>query len=632
MMSGIFLIVFATILGAAYSALTRSARQTAQTSLSRATQQMARLGERGIPATVARYRGVATDSNIRLALRAAGDSSTRLGPGPTRDSAARALDRLRPPNDSLSLALELWSASGQRIAFAGPDRFKLAHESESHAAIGLQSFDGVEAIAPVDSLQFGKIFPADGHMRIWTVLPVMNGNTVLGYVARQAGFGANPATEKTLRELAGHTVYSYYKNADGTGWTTLSGRMASPPAVDRSLPPVASRAGIGDILSAEEQISGTPLVITMEVPMSEVLSEPRRILRTLAFLSVVLIAVGVLASWMIARRVTEPLGNITAAAATIARGDYGTRVPRAGDAELVRLADSFNDMVQEIAESHAALATQKDVANSANRAKSDFLATMSHELRTPLNAIGGYVDLMDMGLRGPVNEVQRRDLTRIRAAQQHVLGLISSMLDLSRIEAGRVSYDLQPVALGSFLEGLDVLVAPQAATKSFDLDYMPADPTLGALADREKLRQILLNLLSNAIRHTPSGGRIALNASPIDADRVAIRVCDTGPGIPEAKHAAIFEPFVQLDRTLSRPREGVGLGLSISRDLARGMGGDLSVSNQATGGACFTLTLLRAEVSDAVASMPFTGEMPIGNLGEAVRGIIGMPPSLSSGP
>jgi signal transduction histidine kinase len=269
-------------------------------------------------------------------------------------------------------------------------------------------------------------------------------------------------------------------------------------------------------------------------------------------------------------------------------------------------------MVREIAESHAALAKQTDVAKAASRAKSDFLATVSHELRTPLNAIGGYVDLMDMELRGPVNEAQRRDLSRIRAAQQHVLGLISSMLDLSRIEAGRVTYDLQPVALDSFLAGLDVLVAPQAATKSFALEYIHPDPTLGALADREKLRQILLNLLSNAIRHTPSGGQITLDASAVDAERVAIHVRDTGPGIPEAKHEAIFEPFVQLDRTLAHPREGVGLGLSISRDLARGMGGELSVSNQPTGGACFTLTLQRAPVSDAVARMAFTGEMPVG--------------------
>jgi signal transduction histidine kinase len=616
MMSGIFLVVFATILGAAYSALTRSARQSAETSLSRATQQLARLAERAIPLNIARHRAVANDSSVRVALRAAADSS-RARSGTAQDSAiVRLLEKLRPANDSLGLSVELWSANGKRVAFAGPDRFKPTGDGERRVVAGMPAFDGLDAVAPVDSLQYGKIFPADGHMKLWIVLPIMDKKAVLGYVARENGFAANPATEKTIRELVGHTVYSYYRNSDGTGWTTLSGGIAAPPVVDSGFPPKITRAGIGEILSTDEEINGTPLVISMEAPMSEVLSEPRRILRMLAFLSVVLIAVGVLGSWLIARRVTEPLRNITAAASTIARGDYATRVPRAGDAELVRLADSFNDMVQEIAESHDALAKQTDLAKSANRAKSDFLATMSHELRTPLNAIGGYVDLMDMGLRGEVNEAQRRDLTRIRAAQQHVLGLISSMLDLSRIEAGRVSYDMQPVALDAFLEGLEVLVAPQAATKSIVLDYVTPDPMLGALADREKLRQILLNLLSNAIRHTPSGGRITLSASASDEEHVAIRVGDTGPGIPEAKHEAIFEPFVQLDRTLAHPREGVGLGLSISRDLARGMGGELNVSNQPTGGACFTLTLQHAVVSDTAARMAFTGEMPVGQRSE----------------
>ena len=612
MMSGIFIVVFATILAAAYASLTRSARRTAQNSITRATQQLARLGEAGLPATIARYRAVASDSIVRAAIRSANDSSKRPS-GATEDSAtARVLARVRLPADTSQLPIELWSANGKRAAFIGTDRFKASRETDERRAVSMPSFDGLDSIAPRDTLQYGKLFPSADGMKIWSVLPVMSGERVIGYLAREAAIGATPETEKSLRELAGHTIYPFYRNVDGSGWTTLSGQAATPPAVDVGARVVKSRPGIGEVVGDEERIHGTPLVVAMEAPMSEILAEPRRIVRTLALLSVVLFAVGILGSWLIARKITEPLGTITAAASTIARGDYATRVPRAGDAELVRLADSFNDMVQEIAESHAALAKQTEVAKSANRAKSDFLATMSHELRTPLNAIGGYADLMDMGLRGPVNEAQRRDLSRIRAAQQHVLGLISSMLDLSRIEAGRVTYELQPVALDSFLEGLDVLVAPQAATKSFDLDFVPPDPALGALADREKLRQILLNLLSNAIRHTPSGGRITLDASAVDADRVAIHVRDTGPGIPESKHEAIFEPFVQLDRTLARPREGVGLGLSISRDLARGMGGELTVSNQSTGGACFTLTLCRAVVSDSVAHMAFTGEMPVG--------------------
>jgi signal transduction histidine kinase len=612
MMSGIFIVVFATILAAAYSSLTRSARTTARTSLIRATQQLARLGEISLQATAARYHAVANDSSVRAALRAANDTSDHRVSAARDSDVVRVLSKLQPPNDTVGLPIELWTARGKRVALAGKDRFKAERPTDDHRSLSGPSFDGLDSIAPKDSVQYGKLHQSNGDTRVWGVLPVMQGNTVLGYLARQGSVAATPETEKSLRELAGHTVYSYYKNIDGSSWTTLSGRAASPPIIKGGNPPVESRPAIGELVSAEDRINGTPLVVTMEAPMSEVLSEPRRILRTLSFLSVALLAIGILASWLIARRITAPLGNITMAAATIARGDYATRVPRAGDAELVRLADSFNEMVQEISESHDALAKQTGVANAASRAKSDFLATMSHELRTPLNAIGGYVDLMDMGLRGPVNEAQRRDFNRIRAAQQHVLGLISSMLDLTRIEAGLITYDLEPIALRSFLEGLDVLVAPQAATKSFDLEYIPADPMLGALADREKLRQILLNLLSNAIRHTPGGGRITLDASAIDDERVAVHVRDTGPGIPESKHEAIFEPFVQLDRTLAKPRDGVGLGLSISRDLARGMGGDLTVSNQPGGGACFTLTMRRAPVSETIARMAFTGEMPVG--------------------
>ena len=141
MMSGIFIVVFATILGAAYSALTRSARKTAQTSLSRATQELARTAERGIPVTVARYRAAANDSNVRAALRAAADLSMSRS-SPTRDSATlRALSRVRLPNDSLGFAIELWSANGRRVAFVGPDRLKPTLESESRPTSGPPSFD-----------------------------------------------------------------------------------------------------------------------------------------------------------------------------------------------------------------------------------------------------------------------------------------------------------------------------------------------------------------------------------------------------------------------------------------------------------------------------------------------------------
>jgi signal transduction histidine kinase len=233
---------------------------------------------------------------------------------------------------------------------------------------------------------------------------------------------------------------------------------------------------------------------------------------------------------------------------------------------------------------------------------------MSHELRTPLNAIGGYVDLLQMGLRGPITDEQRRDLDRIKMSQEHLLGLISAVLDLGRIEAGRVAYVFSVIPVDALLHGMDALVAPQAAAKRVALDHVPVGPEVGVKADREKLRQVVLNLLSNAIRHTPSGGTVTLSAQRAGPN-VAIRVDDTGPGIPADRRDMIFEPFVQLDRSLTQPREGMGLGLAISRDLARGMKGDLTAEARPGGGARFVLVLPAADVSEADALDGNSGEI-----------------------
>ena len=233
----------------------------------------------------------------------------------------------------------------------------------------------------------------------------------------------------------------------------------------------------------------------------------------------------------------------------------------------------------------------REAAEAGNRAKSDFLAAMSHELRTPLNAIGGYAELIDMGLRGPVSDEQRRDLARIRASQTHLLGLIGGLLDLSRIENGHVQYDIESIGVAPMLADIEVLVLPQAAAKKQILTCDPHGPDLAVRADREKLRQVLLNLLSNAVRHSPVGASITVVAERREKEQVVIKVCDTGPGIPPERHETIFEPFVQLDRSLTRSTEGVGLGLAISRDLARGMGGDITVISAPGEGACFVLTL-----------------------------------------
>ncbi|HEX7980050.1 MAG TPA: ATP-binding protein [Gemmatimonadaceae bacterium] len=236
-------------------------------------------------------------------------------------------------------------------------------------------------------------------------------------------------------------------------------------------------------------------------------------------------------------------------------------------------------------------------AESASRTKSEFLATMSHELRTPLNAIAGHVQLIDMGLYGPVSEAQRDALGRVERAQRHLLGLINDVLNYARIEAGRVEYDLAPVLMHELLLDVLQMVESQVAAKSLTLemalpDVREPDP-LYVWADRDKLAQVLLNLLSNAIKFTTEGGRITTSVAADGPSHVAVRISDTGVGIPADKLDAVFEPFVQVRSDLTRTTEGTGLGLAISRDLARGMGGDLRATSELGVGSTFELVLKR---------------------------------------
>jgi signal transduction histidine kinase len=274
------------------------------------------------------------------------------------------------------------------------------------------------------------------------------------------------------------------------------------------------------------------------------------------------------------------------------RADDGARLR-----EIALLQQRARALETELERRRALEAELRDAlraAQAASRAKSDFLTVMSHELRTPLNAIGGHTQILEMGLHGPINEAQRQALGRVQKSQRHLLGMINDLLNLSEVDAGRVQYDIVHVPIGPALQSVAKLLTPHARANGMSITVAPlvdGDESLAVQADAEKLEQILVNLIGNAIKFSSPGGRIVLDASrcAADASLVEIRVHDTGVGISPAQLPSIFEPFVQLGTPVHGPREGIGLGLSISRMLARGMGGDLTAESELGAGSTMML-------------------------------------------
>ena len=230
----------------------------------------------------------------------------------------------------------------------------------------------------------------------------------------------------------------------------------------------------------------------------------------------------------------------------------------------------------------------RTAAESANRAKAAFLASMSHELRTPLQAALGFAQLLRSGVFGTINDEQSEALARVERSQTHLARLIDDVLDFARLEAGRVRVLLERVPVSEIIDDLVPLVEPQAVLKKISLTAESADGLVVAV-DRQRMRQIMVNLVGNAIKFTNPGGVVRVAARP-EANRIRFDVQDNGVGIPADRIKEIFEPFVQVDDALTRTASGAGLGLAISRDLARAMGGELSVQSEPGRGSVFSVS------------------------------------------
>jgi signal transduction histidine kinase len=624
----VVVLVVAVLLLLTYNALVSARLETMHGRLKQIVEQVVQNSEPTTRSRLAAYQRAAQDPAVLAALRAAERSPVVDDSAPVIRAAAEHLLTLRAAPDS-SLPIELWTTDGRRIVHVGAE---VRNDPMSGLRPELRTRDGKPVTevpsseAGLDSAHYGAFYESGGRVLFWTVAPVFDGRQRIGYLAQQRLYRTTEQTVELVRKLIGSGASLYLHNTTDDFWTSYLGTPVAPlTGVDTMHGDfVGTRRGVGEVTMYEQRVPHTPWVLTAEAPVQLVIAEPQRTVRRLLLISAGIALLGVLAVWAASRRITRPIISLARGAEALARGEYDTRVapaadPDSGD-EVSRLAFSFNRMAEEIQASHSELEQQveealavsaeleetneqlqelsmeaevaRDDAQNANRAKSDFLAVMSHELRTPLNAIGGYTEIMQLGIYGPVTERQKEALERISRSQQMLLSLINDVLNFAKLDAGQVHYRMADVSLHEALASVESLVAPQFEAKRQTYRF-ECGADIHAWADRDKLQQITLNLLTNAIKFTPAGGTISVCCG-VEGEFATVEVADNGVGIPADRLDTVFDPFVQVDRALNRPHEGVGLGLAISRDLAQGMGGTLTVRSTPGEGSVFTLKLKRA--------------------------------------
>ena len=357
---------------------------------------------------------------------------------------------------------------------------------------------------------------------------------------------------------------------------------------------IARNAAGTEVLTAYASIPSLGWHVFAEQPLTEAFAPLYDSLERTGLLLLIGLGLAVFVGQAVARRMVAPITTIQAGAAQFATGRLDQDIDvRTGD-ELEGLASEFNNMARQLHESYAGL--EQKVAERtrdleiANKHKSEFLANMSHELRTPLNAIIGFSEVLSEKLFGEVNDKQLEYLKDIHSSGQHLLSLINDILDLSKIEAGRVELELAQFHLPQAIDNALTLIRERASRHGVEL-IVEADPAIGDwVADERKVKQILLNLLSNAVKFTPEGGKITVSAKR-EEGFVKISVTDTGIGISEADRDVVFEEFRQASGDYLKKSEGTGLGLSLTRAFVRLHGGEISLKSELGKGSTFIFTL-----------------------------------------
>jgi signal transduction histidine kinase len=418
------------------------------------------------------------------------------------------------------------------------------------------------------------------------------GATGVSYVVDQSGdVVAHPNIAVAMRQ--GRRLGAEFDPSKTTAGSVGSNVSFSPAGLLMRRDSIASFVAIGD----------TGWRVIVEQDAGEVLEPVYRSLLQSGILLAAVLVLALFAGRLLSNRIVKPIETLDAEVQRLANGDLTARATSVSTDEVGKLAGTFNKMAEQLEEYTKGLeqkiAEKTAELELANRHKSEFLANMSHELRTPLNAVIGFSDALEAQYFGPLNEKQNEYVRDISGSGQHLLSLINDILDLSKIEAGKMEFEPTTFSLEAAVGNAMTLIRERALRQNLTISA-EIDPGVGMItADERKLKQILINLLTNAVKFTYPGGWVRISAVR-DKNDVVVSVADNGIGIPAAEHISVFEEFKQLAATGAAKHEGTGLGLALAKRLVELHGGRIWVESDVGQGAIFRFTLPQhAGVSDA---------------------------------
>jgi len=409
---------------------------------------------------------------------------------------------------------------------------------------------------------------------------VRRGEILTGFLAQEAFFSAYIQGKRDLVPLAEGALHDDVVFVEIVKDGEVLGQAGSPPSGPHL---EVWQSILNSSVRGERRRSGplgpadfpTTSYVRLAISLDYLSYEMRRELLWLGLAGLGIALAASAIAWGLSGVVLRPLRRVTGALEAFGRGRLDVRAPVEREDELGELARAFNRMAEAIVEMRGEL-------ERASRAKSEFITLMGHELRTPLNVLLGYIELLLTGVGGTLTEEQRSYLNAAMRSGEHLQALLGNVLQYAKLELGVERLHPEPVALGPLLEETAEGLRPYAEEKDLSLEMRVEPPDLALEADRTKLRQIGFNLLQNAIRHSPPGGRIELGASLTDEERVRLWVRDEGPGVPPEERERVFEPFVRLDSQPNpggdeKGREGLGLGLAVVQRYAQLHGGRAGV-------------------------------------------------------